>query len=180
MDLLESLERLAEQNRSGSGFLAVYGVTWLMCGFVWRRASARVAALATLFQGLVAFPAAVGLSALIGAFDQARPVSDEITQLSVLIGSSQLLGLPFVVYLAVRRHHTLVPFALATITSMHFVFYSWLYRAPVYIALAVSISLGTTAVMLSARQADPSTAGRVSSLTGGLLLVTAAVFLAVD
>ncbi|MGL5861830.1 MAG: DUF7010 family protein [Phycicoccus sp.] len=130
MDLLESLERLAEQNRSGSGFLAAYGVTWLMCSFVWRRASARVAALATLFQGLVAFPAAVGLSALIGAFDQARPVSDEITQLSVLIGSSQLLGLPFVVYLAVRRHHTLVPFALATITSMHFVFYSWLYRAP--------------------------------------------------
>src|SRR5690625_7480995 len=66
---------------SGVAFLAAYGVTWLICGVLWRRASERVAAFATLFQGMVAFPVALGLSALIGAIGQARPVAEEVTQL---------------------------------------------------------------------------------------------------
>src|SRR5699024_6307103 len=74
----------------------------------------------------------------------------------------------------------LVPFAFATITSMHFVLYSWLYQTPIYIVMAVLISLGAMTVMLTAPDAR-RTAGpaRVSLLTGGFMLVTAAVFLSI-
>lgn len=176
MELVESLVLLAEQNMSGVAFLTAYGVTWLICGFVWRRASERVAAFVTLFQGMVAFPVALGLSALIGAIGQPRPVVDEITQLSILIGTSQLLGLPLLIYCIVKHQYTLLPFAFATITAMHFVLYSWLYQTPIYIGMAVLISLGAAAVMFTAPDGRPGPV-RVSFLTGGLLLATAAVFL---
>lgn len=178
MEPVDTLRLLAEQNRSGLAFLAAYGATWLICGAIWGRATERTAAFATLFQGVVAFPVALGLAALIGAIGQERPVAEAITQLSVLIGTSQLLGLPFLIYLIVRRDYTLVPLAFAVITSMHFVMYSWLYRTPIYIAMAVAISLGSTAAMLIApettRRAGPM---GVSFWTGGLLLATGLLFL---
>jgi len=180
MEIVESLELLAERNISGIAFLAAYGTTWLICGAVWWRASERVAAFVTLFQGMVALPAALGLSALIGAAGQDRPVGDEITQLSILIGTSQLLGLPFVVYLVVRHEYALVPYAFASITSMHFVLYSWLYQTPVYIVMAVVIPVATTVVMFTTSKSRNGTAPmRVSLLTGTVLLVTAAVFLVI-
>lgn len=178
VELIESLERLAEQNMSGLAFLTAYGVTWLVCGVFWQRAPERVAAFATLFQGLVALPAALGISALIGALGGERPVPGEITQLSLLIGTSQLLGLPFLIYLVVKHRYALVPFAFAAITSMHFVLYSWLYQTPAYIVMAVLISLGTAAVMFTAAEPErPTAPARVSFLTGSLLLSTALLFL---
>lgn len=178
MDLIETLHLLADQNMSGLAFLVAYGVTWVACGFIWRKSSERTAAFATLFQGMVAFPVALGLSALIGAIGGDRPVVEAITQLSVLIGVSQLLGLPFLIYLIVKKIYTLVPFAFAAVTSMHFVLYSWLYQTPVYIVMAVLISLGTTAVMLTVPKTAQkrSAATRVCMLTGALLLVTALFF----
>ncbi len=177
MDLTESLARLAEQNLSGIAFLTAYGATWIVCGLVWRVAVERTAAFVTLFQGMVAFPVALGLSALIGAIDADRPVDDAITQLSILIGTSQLLGLPFLVYLVVKHRYTLLPYAFAAITAMHFVLYSWLYRTPIYIVMAVVIAIGTTVVMLATPD-DKKRAGavRVSLLTGVALLATAVVF----
>jgi len=177
VDLVDSLEQLAQQNLSGVAFLSAYGLTWLICAVLWSRASQRTAAYATLFQGLVAFPLALGLSALLGAIGQARPVPDEITQLSILIGTSQLLGLPLLIYLVIKRHYALVPVVFATITAIHFVLYSWLYQTPLYIGMAVLIALGTTTVMATASK-DNTSAGpvRVCVVTGGLLLVTAAAF----
>lgn len=180
VELTDSLKLLAEQNMSGLAFLTAYGLTWLICGALWHFVSERSAAIATLFQGLVAFPAALGLSALIGAVGQDRPVADEITQLSVLIGTSQLLGLPFLIYLLVKQQYALVPFAFAAITSMHFVLYTWLYQTPVYIGMAVLISVGATIVMFTAPSSTSRTGpSRVCFLTGGLLLATATYFLIV-
>lgn len=177
MDLTESLRLLADQNFSGAAFLVAYGLTWLICGIVWRRLSEPVAAYVTLFQGMVGFPLALGLSALIGAVGEARPVPDAITQLSVLIGTSQLLGLPFLIHLVVRRRFTLVPVAFAAMTAMHFVLYAWLYQTPIYIVMAVAIALGSTIVTLStAPDRQRVAASRVCILTGALLLVTAAIF----
>ena len=188
MELLPSLNLLAEQAVSGIAFVTAYGLTWLICGAFWHRASARTAAFATLLQGMVAFPLALGGSALIGAIGQGRPVADEITQLSVLIGTSQLLGLPFLIFLVVKHWYTLVPVAFATLTSMHFVLYSWLYRTPVYIVLAVAVAVGAVIVTLTATPPARSTqddertdsqevpaagAARACLLTGGLLLATA-------
>ncbi|MGO1538930.1 MAG: DUF7010 family protein [Leucobacter sp.] len=179
MELIDSLQQLADQNYSGVAFLTAYGVTWLVCAGVWRSARERTAAYVTLFQGGVAFPLALGLSVLIGALGADRPVDPAITQLSILIGTSQLLGLPFLIYLIVSRRHTLLPFAFAAITSMHFVLYSWLYQTPLYIVMAVLISLGTMMVMTATpEQRSRVAAMRVCLLTGGLLLVTAATFLA--
>lgn len=179
MDLVDSLEQLAQQNLSGVAFLSAYGLTWIVCAVLWSRTWQRTAAYATLFQGLVAFPLALGLSALIGAIGQTRPVDDAITQLSVLIGTSQLLGLPLLIYLVIKRHYALVPVVFATITAIHFVLYSWLYQTPLYIGMAVLIALGTTTVMATAPE-DNARSGpaRVCGVTGGLLLVTAATFIA--
>ena len=178
MELVQSLEALAEQNLSGLPFLAAYGLTWLICGTVWRRAGERTAAFVTLFQGMVALPIALGLSFLIGATGQERPVSESITQLSVLVGVSQLLGLPFLIYLVIKQYYRLVPLAFAGITSMHFVLYSWLYQTPAYIVMAVLISIGTTVIMLLVPQQAQQFLGpsRVSFLTGCLLL-SAALYL---
>lgn len=178
MELAESLRLLAEQNFSGSAFLVAYGVTWLICGVLWRRLTERTAAYVTLFQGLFAFPVALGLSALVGAIGQERPVTDTITQLSVLIGTSQLLGLPFLIHLVVRHRYTVVPVAFAAITAMHFVLYAWLYQTPVYVVMAGATALGTTIVTLATPEdRQRAASSRVCLLTGALLLATAAFFL---
>lgn len=177
VELIDSLKLLAEQNKSGMAFLAAYGATWIVCGVLWLRKTEKFASIATIFQGQVAFPVAIGLSVLIGAIGRDRPVGDEVTQLSVLIGTSQLLGLPFLIYLFVKEQYHLVPFGFAAITSMHFVMYTWLYQTPVYFIMAVLISLGSMTLMFLApkdnRRAAPS---RVCFLTGGLLLAAALFF----
>ncbi len=180
MDLTDLLNQLAEQNLSGISFLCAYGITWLACAIFWKRASQRTSAYATLFQGLVAFPVAMGLSYLIGAIGQDRPVPDEISTLSIFIGTSQLLGLPFLIFLVVKQQYRLVPYAFAVICSMHFILYSWLYQTPLYIIMAVLISVLTTALMLASReQNERVTPIRVCVLTGALLLATAVAFLAI-
>ena len=177
MDLVESLQLLAEQNISGVAFLLAYGATWLVCGVLWQRVAMRVAAYATLFQGLVALPVALGVSFLIGAVGSERPVADEITQLSVLIGMSQVLGLPLLIYLVVKRQFVVMPFVFAVITAMHFVLYSWLYQTPIYIAMAMLISVGTMITMLTAPDSTPRAGpARVSFLTGGVLAATGLLF----
>ena len=177
MDLVESLRLLAEQNISGVAFLFAYGATWLVCGVLWQRVSLPVAAYATLLQGVVALPIALGVSFLLGAVGSARPVVDAITQLSVLIGMSQVLGLPLLIYLVVKRQFALLPFTFAVITAMHFVLYSWLYQTPFYIVMALVISIGTMIIMLTAPQTPASSApARVSFLTGGALAATGLLF----
>lgn len=178
MDLVPALHGLAEQNFSGVAFLLCYGITWLACAVVWSMATPRTAALATLFQGAVAFPAAIGVSFLIGALGQPPPVPEAITELSILIGASQLLGLPFLIYLVFTQRYTLLPVAFASIVSMHFVLYSWLYQTPGYIVMAALISVGAVVLMATAPE-EPERIGpkRVCWMTGGLLLLTAAAFL---
>ena len=180
MDLVESLTLLAKQNVFGVAFLSAYGLTWLTCGYLWWRATERVAAFATLFQGMVAFPVALGVSALIGAIGQQRPVPEEITQLSVLIGTSQLLGLPLLIYLIVKRHYTLMPFVFATVTAIHFVLYAWLYQTLIYLVMATLIALGTATVMFITPDATPRIGAlRVCLLTGILLVATTTVFVGI-
>lgn len=177
-DLITSLESLATQNVYGISFLVAYGVTWIACGIFWRKLNPRTAALCTLFQGMAAFPLAMALSYAIGAFDQDRPVEPTITQLSILVGTSQMLGIPLLIYLFVKKLFYLMPYVFAAICSMHFVLYSWLYQTPFYIIMAALISIGATIIMLSnSGAADRNKASLVSLFTGGSMLVTALVFL---
>jgi hypothetical protein len=172
------LESLAAQNIYGISFLVAYGATWIICGILWLKAKPRTAALCTLFQGMVAFPLAMAISYAIGAFDQDRPVEATITQLSILIGTSQMLGIPLLIYLFVKKHFTLMPYVFAAICSMHFVLYSWLYQTPFYIIMASLISVGATVIMLANNKAeDQNKASLVSFFTGGSMLVTVLIFL---
>lgn len=148
MELRDSLDALAEQNHYGIAFLLAYGTTWLACGVLWRVLDQNRAALATLFQGMVALPAALGISWLIGAIGQERPVDEAITELSVYIGASQLLGLPFLIFLHATKRFTLVPYAFVAICAMHFVLYSWLYQTWLYVAMSITIVLGGMILML--------------------------------
>lgn len=181
MDGLESsLHLLAAQNRSGVAFLGAYGVTWLVCALLWSRAREERAALVTLFQGVVALPAALLISALIGGMRD-RPVSGLVTQLSVLVASSQLLALPLLVVLFTRRKYTAIPVLFALGGALHFLPYAWLYRTPVYLAMSVVIALGVALVCLRDRR-DPLElsrlgAARICAVMSTLLLVSAGLVL---
>lgn len=179
MTLAESLEALATQNHYGVAFLLAYGATWITCGILWRVLGHRNAALATLFQGMVAFPIALGLSYAIGALGQDRQVDQTITQLSMYIGTSQLLGLPFLIYLFARQQFTLMPYAFAAICAMHFMLYSWLYQTPLYVIMAAVIAFGGLLIMLIAQSRQKSssvTASLVCFFVGLTMLATTVAF----
>ncbi|MDO5737319.1 MAG: hypothetical protein Q4P15_12680 [Propionibacteriaceae bacterium] len=131
---------LAEANRHGWGFLAAYGTTWLVCGVVWSRASPRVGAFFTLFQGLAALPVALLLTALTPG--PATPTMPGLDTLVILLASGQLLGLPIVIYLTMAKRYTMVPLAMALLVAVHFAPYSWLYATPLYLVMGGLVSVG--------------------------------------
>lgn len=129
---------------------------------------------------MIALPAALGMSFGIGAIGQDRSVDDAITELSVYILMSQLLGLPVLIYLIVREMYSLTPYMFAVICSMHFMLHSRLYQTPMYVLMAMVISVGTTAVMLAGGSASKERlASRTSLFTGATMLVTTLILLGV-
>lgn len=175
--LPDVLTRLAETNYRGAAFLLAYGVTWMICGVAWRRLRPRLATFVTLFQGMVALPAALGASAMLGMFDR-RPDEAMITQLGVLVAMSQLLVLPLLIVLTAKGFYTLVPLCFAASSAIHFVPYAWLYQTPLYIVMPVALAIGLAAVTAMSVSADRSEvlstdgASRVCYLTGLILLLT--------
>lgn len=178
MNLTESLEALAEQNHYGIAFLLSYGASWIACGVLWRILTPGNAALATLFQGIVASPIGFGLAYAIGALGRDRPVDDAITVLSLYIGGSQFLGLPFLIYLQKREMFTLVPYGFVAICAMHFVLYSWLYQTPLYVVMSMSIAVGGTIIMFynDGHPDETRAASQVCFFTGGAMLLTSVAF----
>lgn len=179
----EVLVDLAQSNYRGAAFLFAYGTTWLVCAALWRITEPRWAVLATLFQGMVALPVAPGVSAWLGMFE-ARPGSEAITQLGVLISMSQLLVLPLLIVLTVRGRYTMVPLLFSLAGAVHFMPYAWLYQSLLYILLPIALAIGLAALYGSDRAArdedlmSPAGAGRVCALTGLALLVTGGLAIA--
>ncbi len=124
---------LAEATGHGWGFLAAYGLTWLACAVGWRRWGAQVGAYCTLFQGMLALPLALLLTAVTPGPD--RPSMAGMDDVSVLLASGQLLGLPIVIHLVTRRRFTDVPRAMVIILVVHFAPYTWLYATPLYLVM---------------------------------------------
>lgn len=174
MTIAEYTHALGEATRHGWGFLAAYAVTWLVCAILWRRTSPRTAAYGTLFQGMVAFPLAVGLTTLTPG--SARPSLEGMDLLSALIGSGQLLALPLVIYLVATRRYTLVPLAMAIVTAVHFAPYSWLYATPLYLVMGAVVAIGVTVAMgVAGRSLDRSLEQRENAQAGAASLVTGVV-----
>lgn len=136
---------LAEANRFGWGFLAAYGVSWLVCGVAWQRARARTAAFFTLFQGLAALPVAILLTALTSG--PPPPEMASIDVLVILLAAGQNLGLPIVIYLTASKRYPMVPLAMALLVAVHFAPYSWLYATPLYLVMGGAVSVGAVVAM---------------------------------
>lgn len=180
MTIAEYTHALGEHTGHGWGFLAAYGLTWLVCALLWRRASPRTAAFATLFQGMVALPVALALTELTAGPE--RPTLEGLDMLSVLLASGQLLALPLVGYLVAQRQYTLVPLAMTIIVVVHFAPYSWLYATPIYLVMGGAAAVGVVVAMnVAGRDRDTAEdravaqAGTTSLTTGAVLTLSAVV-----
>lgn len=172
-----ALQELAQINIFGAPFLFTYGITWIICALLWIKVKPAYAAIATLFQGMVSLPLALGILYLIDAFKY-RPEVGEINNLSVLLAMSQLLILPLLIAMFRRKHYTLIPFVFSGAGAVHFLLYTWLYQTPVYIVLSIMIAF----VIAIAYGADTesetvsATAAAKASLFTGLVLILAASY----
>lgn len=176
MQVNSLLQNLARINLSGAPFLFAYGVTWLLCGLLWVKVKPSLAALATLFQGMLALPIALLIMYLIWAFAD-RPETSEIDYLVILIAMSQLLALPVLIVMYRKRHYALIPVVFTIAGAVHFLMYSWLYQTVAYIIMPVLIVI-TTAHLYYVHADEKgfmdSGAGRVCTLTGILLILNGA------
>jgi hypothetical protein len=177
--LEEYRHALGEATGHGWGFLVAYGLTWLVCALAWHRWSEKVAAYCTVFQGMVALPLALALTA-VGA-GGARPGMSGMDGLPVILSSGQLLALPIVIHLVATGRFTQVPLSMTILLVVHFAPYSWLYATPLYLVMGGVVSVAAVIATASAARSGPdsgagaSAAGRVCLVTGVVLLVCAAV-----
>lgn len=179
MSVDEYRHALAASTGHGWGFLTAYGLTWLACAVLWSRRGARVGAFCTLFQGMVALPLALLLTA--ATQGPPRPTLPGLDNLSVVLACGQLLGLPMVAHLVARDRFTQVPSAMIILLVVHFAPYSWLYATPLYFAMGAAVSIAAVIVAATAPRGAETTdaevvgAGRVCLSTGVVLLLSAAV-----
>ncbi len=181
MEIETVLTELAELNKYGVAFLMSFGVTWLICGVFWKRASESTAGYATLFQGLIALPVALLISYSMGALTE-RPGGDIFTELVMTIAMSQMLILPLIIVMQAKKQHTLIPFVFSTSLTIHFVMYFWLYQTWIYIAMSVVIAAGAAAIYsmgVEKSRVMPAkkSAGQCCFFTGSTLIATGIIFL---
>lgn len=179
MTIAEYTHALGEATGHGWGFLAAYGATWVVCAIFWRRASPRTAAYVTLFQGMVALPVALALTAVTPG--PSRPALEGMDSLSVLLSAGQALALPLIIALVVTKRHTLVPPAMVIVTVVHFAPYSWLYATPLYLVMGAVLAVGATVAMgVVGRGSDVEDSvtvaqAQVASLVAGMVLIGSAI-----
>ncbi len=143
-DIQLVLNDVAASSHRGAAFLIAFGTTWIVCGLLAYSLPAAGLALAVMFQGAVALPMAFGLQKLLG-FPAGHP-ENPLTSLSVYLAMTQTVAIPAAVLTYVQTP-TLVPAVFAAIVGAHFLPYAWLQQTRVYIALSVSVSLGSWLIM---------------------------------
>lgn len=167
------LQALATVNHRGFGFLAAYGTTWLVSGVLWRVWGTKVGSYAALFQGMVALPLALGLTAL--SASGPRPHHPTLDQLAIYLSTGQLLMLPLAIVLVVRRQQLLAVAAIATTTAVHFVPYSWLYSTPVYLVMGALVAVLVVVVVGRSTEREQDAGAQICAGTSGILLLGAVV-----
>lgn len=169
------LNQLAMLNYSGAPFLIAYGITWNICGWIWKRSNCRIASLATLFQGMIALPIALFLMYLIGAFNN-RPDTGIFNSLIIIIAMSQLLVLPLLISMFRKRHYTSIPFVFSSVAAVHFLMYTWMYQTFSYTLMAILIVISISIIYGRKINNDKilsSEAAFACFSTGSLLLLNA-------
>lgn len=161
----EMLQELAHINYSGAPFLVAYGLTWLLCGFIWQRGNEKLAALATLFQGMAALPLALLILFFIGALSQ-RPDIGLLNHLVIIIAMSQLLALPLLISMFKQEDFRLIPFVFSLAGTIHFVMYAWLYQTSAYILMSITIAVGLAVIY----NRDKGKAAALACYSTGIIL----------
>jgi hypothetical protein len=137
---------VSASSAGGAPFLMCFGATLLACSAASFFIDRQTAALLVLFQGGVALPAAFWLERKMG---WSRMAADNpLKPLSIQLAMSQIVALP-VVLLVYTMNPAGVPLAMAAVAGGHFLPYAWLQRTPVYVVLAVVVSLGALVVQLT-------------------------------
>lgn len=171
----ELLKELARINLSGAPFLFAYGLTWIICGFLWTKTRASIAAIATLFQGMFALPIALLIMFMINAFEN-RPDTGDLNSLVIIIAMSQLLVLPLLIVMYRKQHYFLIPFIFSTVGAVHFLMYTWLYQTISYIIMPVLIVISISIIYFldsNDKGLSASGAAKACIATGVLLLINA-------
>ena len=138
---LDEVRRSASDSSAvGAPWLIAFGISVSVVAVLSFVLDIRATALVTLFQGGVAMPVAFWLERRMGTGTLSS--DHPLWPLAMQMMFVQIVALPAVVMLY-PDHPELVPAAFAAVAGAHFLPYAWLHRTPVYIGLAVTLSLGS-------------------------------------
>jgi hypothetical protein len=144
-DLESARQEVSHSSAGGAPFLICFGATILACAVLAFYLPPKQAALAVLFQGGIALPAAFLLERRMAWGPMAK--TNPMNALSVQLAMSQILAFPVVIAMFDLRPAA-VPLAMASIAGGHFLPYAWLQRTNVYVGLAVAVSLGALVLQI--------------------------------
>jgi hypothetical protein len=144
-----AFDEVSSGSAGGAPFLIAFGATILLTAVAALSLSVKTAALVLLFQGNVALPAAFWLERRMGWRQMAA--DNPLRTLSIQLAMSQILGIPAVVIVYAVAPWA-VPGALAAIAGAHFLPYAWLQRSPIYMWLAIAVSIGGCAITMILQQ----------------------------
>ena len=139
IDLDRARDEVSQSSAGGAPFLICFGATLAVCAALWLVLPVERAALAVMFQGGIALPAAFWLERRMAWGPMAR--ANPLNALSIQLAMSQIVAFPIVIAMFDLRPGG-VPLAMASIAGGHFLPYAWLQRSNVYIVLAVAVSVG--------------------------------------
>jgi hypothetical protein len=139
-DLQWARDDVSASSAGGAPFLLSFGTTLFATAIVSLYFRVSTAALVAMFQGGVALPLAFWLERRMGAGPMAS--DNPLRGLSIQMAMSQVVALPAVI-VAYSLDPAVVPVVLAAVGGGHFLPYAWLQRAPVYVGLAIAISVGS-------------------------------------
>lgn len=145
-DLDVARKEVSESSAGGAPFLLCFGASLLACGIAAFFISREEAALAVMFQGTVALPAAFLLERRLGWGPMAA--DNPLRSLSVQLAMSQIVAFP-VVFAMYDIRPGAVALAMASIAGGHFLPYAWLQRTNVYVWLGVAVSAGALAIQIA-------------------------------
>ena len=144
-DLDLARREVSESSAGGAPFLMSFGVSLLGCAIFAFFASREHAALALMFQGMAALPAAFLLERRMGWGPMAS--DNPLRSLSIQLAMSQIVAFP-VVFAMYDIRPGVVALAMSSVAGGHFLPYAWLQRTNVYVWLAVAVSVGGLALQI--------------------------------
>jgi hypothetical protein len=145
-DLDRARQEVTRSSAGGAPFLICFGASLLICAVAWFYLPVKQAALAVMFQGGLALPAAFLLERKMAWGPMAK--DNPLNTLSVQLAMSQIVAFPIVIAMYDLRPGA-VPLAMASIAGGHFLPYAWLQRTNVYVWLAVAVSAGALGLQIT-------------------------------